>query len=133
MARANAGGTGSRPLLIALMAIAIAVGAGACSRSADKTASTDKPELTPTTPSIGPPPAQPAPEMPPKASTVFESSQTPGAPANATNGAPPNAGSTGQGSDPTAKESMSKAEESTAMPKPAQANDHSTLATDGKK
>ncbi|MGH8714579.1 MAG: hypothetical protein ACREYB_11295 [Casimicrobiaceae bacterium] len=114
------------------MAIAIAVSAQACSRSADKTASADKPELTPTTPSIGPPPTQPAAEMPPKASTVFENSQAATTPPNAASATAPAAGATGQGSDPSAKEPMSKAEESAAMPKPGQANDHSTLATDKK-
>ncbi len=125
MARAAVSSAGSRPILAMVAAIAIAVSVAACGQSADKSASADKPELTPTTPSIGPPPAQPAPEMPPKASTVFENSQTPTT--------PPAAGSTAQGSDQIGKEPMSKAEESTAMPKPAQANDHSTLATDSKK
>jgi hypothetical protein len=44
----------------------------------------------------------------------------------------PPAEETPKGSDPNAKEPMTKEEESTAMPKPAQANDHSTTATDGK-
>ncbi len=94
-----------------------------------------KPELTPTTPAIAPPPADPAPVMPPKADTVLETPSQP-ASSGAGVGVPPKeqppAEQTPKGSDPNAKEPMSKEEESTAMPKPAQANDHSTTATDGK-
>lgn len=119
---------------ILLVAIAIAVGIAACDRSSDRSASV-KPELTPTPPAIAPPPANPAPVMPPKADTVLgASSQTTVAtPAASSAGdQPPTADQTAKGSDPKAKEPMSKDEESTAMPKPAQANDHSTTATDSK-
>jgi len=119
------------PVLLA--AIAIALGIAACDRSPDKSAAA-KPELTPTAPAIAPPSANPAPVMPPKAASVLETpSQTAAA-------SPPSpspekqapAEETPKGSDPKAKEPMTKEEESTAMPKPAQANDHSTTATDGK-
>jgi hypothetical protein len=44
----------------------------------------------------------------------------------------PNTGLTANANDQPQK-SMSKQEESTSMPQPAQANDHSTVAGDGKK
>lgn len=120
------------PILVVLMAIAIAVGTAGCDRPGDKSASV-KPELTPTAPAIGPPPANPAPVMPPKADAVLETpSQTAAAPPSESAEKRPPAEQTPQGSDPKAKEPMSKEEESTAMPKPAQANDHSTTATDSK-
>jgi hypothetical protein len=118
---------------VVLAAILIAVGIAACDRSPDRSASV-KPELTPTTPAIAPPPADPAPVMPPKADAVLETpSQTAAAapPSDSGEKQPP-AEQTPKGSDPNAKEPMSKEEESTAMPKPAQANDHSTTATDAK-
>ena len=130
--RAAAGTNGARtPVLLA--AIAIAVGIAACDRSPDRSAAL-KPELTPTPPSIAPPPANPAPVMPPKAAAVLET------PPQTAAAAPPSesaekqspAEQTPKGSDPNAKEPMTKEEESTAMPKPAQANDHSTTATDAK-
>jgi hypothetical protein len=119
------------PVLLA--EIAIAVGIAACDRSPDKSAAV-KPELTPTAPSIAPPPANPAPVMPPQAAAVLETpSQTAAVPAaNSAVGQPAAADQTAKGSDPKAKEPMTKEEESTAMPKPAQANDHSTTATDSK-
>ena len=110
-----------------LTAMAIALGVAACDRAPDKSAAA-KPELTPTTPAIGPPPAQPVTVMPPQASAVLEQ------PASSSAGAAaPSPDRTASGSDPNAKEPMTKAEESTAMPMPAQANDHSTLGTDAKK
>jgi hypothetical protein len=118
------------PVLLA--AIAIAVGIAACDRSPDRSAAV-KPELTPTPPAIAPPPASPAPVMPPKASAVLEPpSQTAAAPSSESTEKQAPAEQTPKGSDANAKEPMSKDEESTAMPKPAQANDHSTTATDGK-
>lgn len=108
-------------------AIAIAVGIAACNRAPDKSASA-KAELTPTAPAISPPPAQPAPVMPPRASAVFEPSASGGQPAAA-----PSADNVAKASDPNAKEPMTKSEESAAMPLPAQANDHSTVVDDGKK
>lgn len=112
--------------------IVIAVGIAACDRSPERSASA-KPELTPTAPAIAPPPANPAPVMPPKADAALEAQTTAAAPAVNSGGVQPaTADQTAKGSDPNAKEPMSKEEESTAMPKPAQANDHSTTATDGK-
>jgi hypothetical protein len=71
--------------------------------------------------------------MPPKADAVLVTpSQTATAPASESGEKQAPAEQKPQGSDPTAKEPMSKEEESTAMPKPAQANDHSTTAADGK-
>src|SRR6478672_12169244 len=119
------------PVLLA--AIAIAVGVAACDRSPERSAAV-KPELTPTSPAIAPPSASPAPVMPPKAASVLETpSQTAAAvpPSQPPEKQTP-AEETAKGSDPNAKEPMTKEEESTAMPKPAQANDHSTTATDGK-
>ena len=117
---------------VVLAAIAIALGVAACDRSPDRSAAA-KPELTPTTPAIAPPPANPAPVMPPKAASVLETpSQTAAAPPSESAEKQPSAEQTSKGSDPNAKEPMTKAEESTAMPKPGQANDHSTTATDGK-
>jgi hypothetical protein len=130
-------------LPLALTAIVIAVGIAACDRPADKSASS-KPELTPTAPATGAPPANPPPVMPPAASAVVPASGSesvpstpekakaePGTPVDS-GGAKPDPAQTAQGGDATGKEPMSKAEESTAMPKPGQANDHSTTATDGK-
>jgi hypothetical protein len=119
------------PVVVA--AIALAVGVAACDRAPERSASV-KPELTPTPPAIAPPSAEPAPVMPPKADTVLESSsQTAAAPAvNSAGDQPAAADQTAKGSDPKAKETMTKEEESSAMPKPAQANDHSTTATDSK-
>jgi hypothetical protein len=119
------------PLLLA--AIAIAFGVAACDRSADRSASV-KPELTPTSPAIAPPPANPAPVMPPKADAVLQTPSQTAATAPSSDSAEkqPSAEQTPKGSDPKAKEPMTKEEESTAMPKPAQANDHSTTATDSK-
>ena len=94
-----------RKLPFLLTAIAIAVGIAACDRPADKSASATKPELTPTTPATGAPPANPAPVMPPPAATALEQSSGQNA-------------AQGQGGTP--------------VPKPAQANDHSTTTTDGK-
>jgi hypothetical protein len=112
--------------------IVIAVGIAACDRSPERSASA-KPELTPTAPAIAPAPANPAPVMPPKADAALEAQTTAAAPAVNSGGVQPaTADQTAKGSDPNAKEPMSKEEESTAMPKPAQANDHSTTATDGK-
>jgi hypothetical protein len=117
---------------VVLAAIAIAFGVAACDRSPDRSAAA-KPELTPTTPAIAPPPANPAPVMPPKAATVLETpSQTAAVPPSESAEKQPPADQTPKGRDPNAKEPMTKAEESTAMPKPGQANDHSTTATDGK-
>jgi hypothetical protein len=118
---------------IVLAAIAIAVGIAACDGSPDRSASV-KPELTPTAPAIAPPPANPAPVMPPKADAVLETPSQTAAAAPSSDAAEkqPPGEQTPKGSDPNAKEPMSKEEESTAMPKPAQANDHSTTATDGK-
>jgi hypothetical protein len=120
------------PLFLA--AIAIAVGIAACDRSPDRSASV-KPELTPTAPAIAPPPANPAPVMPPQADAVLEtpSQSAVGAPSSDSAEKQLSADQTPKGSDPNAKEPMSKEEESTAMPKPAQANDHSTTATDSKR
>jgi len=82
--------------------------------------------------------------MPPSAEAVVQQSgpaSNPSAPEKAkpAQGTPvgsgdskPDSAQTAQGGDPTGKQSMSKDEESTAMPKPGQANDHSTTATDGK-
>jgi hypothetical protein len=127
-----------RPLAAMLAAIAIAVGTTACNRAPDQSAAA-KPELTPTAPAIGAPPASPAPVMPPKAARVFEpsaagpESQPSSSGPAAQSGTEKTAGAeTAKGDDPNAKEPMSQREESSAMPKPAQANDHSTLATDGK-
>ena len=119
------------PVLLA--AIAIAVGIGACDRSPDRSAAV-KPELTPTAPAIASPSANPAPVMPPKADAVLGPSAqgTAGSSASAAGDQPAAADQTAKGSDPNAKEPMSKDEESNSMPKPAQANDHSTTATDGK-
>jgi hypothetical protein len=121
-----------------LTAIAMAVSIAACDRSSDRTASA-KPELTPTPPAVGAPPAEPAAVMPPNASAVLEPSSGKNTAQPSETGTPvgsgtdkPDAAQTAQGSDPSAKEPMTKQEESTAMPKPAQANDHSTTATDGK-
>ena len=116
-----------------MAAIAIALGVAACDRPGDKSASV-KPELTPTAPAIAPPPANPAPVMPPKADAVLEtpSQTTATAPSSDSAEKQAPAEQTPQGSDPKAKEPMSKEDESIAMPKPAQANDHSTTATDGK-
>jgi hypothetical protein len=123
-----------------LAVIAISVGTAACNRAPDQSASA-KPELTPTAPATGSPPANPAPVMPPKAATVFEPSATgssvpqppaTGPTAQSGGDKAASADETAKGDDPNAKASMSQREESTAMPKPAQANDHSTLATDGK-
>jgi hypothetical protein len=120
------------PVPVALVAMAIAFGIAACDRSPDKSASA-KPELTPTAPAIAPPSANPAPVMPPKADAVLETpSQTAAAPPSESAEKQPPSEQTPNGGDPKAKEPMSKEEESTAMPKPAQANDHSTTATDGK-
>ena len=117
---------------VVLAAIAIAVGIAACDRSPDRSAAV-KPELTPTSPAIAPPPADPAPVMPPKADAVLgPSAQATAGSAASSAGDQPAADQTAKGSDPNAKEPMSKEEESSAMPKPAQANDHSTTATDGK-
>ena len=127
----------------ALTVAAITVGIAACDRPADKSASA-KPELTPTAPAIGAPPANPPAVMPPPAATVMPPSAGDSVAAAAdkakpeagtpvdSSGAKPDPAQTAQGSDPTAKQPMTKEEESTAMPKPAQANDHSTTATDGK-
>lgn len=127
-----------RQIPVVLTVIAIAVGIAACDRTPDRSASA-KPELTPTPPAIGAPPAEPAPVMPPKASAVLESSSGQNPAQKSGTGTPvgsggdkPDPAQTAQGSDPNAKEPMTKEEESTAMPKPAQANDHSTTATDGK-
>jgi hypothetical protein len=127
-----------RQIPAVLTAIAIAVGVAACDRSSDRTASA-RPELMPTPPAVGAPPAEPAAVMPPKASAVLEPSSGQNAPQPSETGTPvgsggdkPDPAQTAQGSDPNAKEPMTKEEESTAMPKPAQANDHSTTATDGK-
>ena len=111
-----------RRALALLAGLAVAVGVAACNRTADEQTAANKAELESTTPKIGPPPAQPAPVMPPKAGTVFDQStdQSGSATGNATASA----------GDPGAKEPMSKAQESTAMPMPAQANDHSTTSTD---
>ncbi len=118
------------PVLLA--AIAIAVGIAACDRSPERSAAV-KPELTPTSPAIAPAPANPAPVMPPKADAVLGPSAQGTAGSAATSaGDQPAADQTAKGSDPNAKEPMTKEEESTAMPKPAQANDHSTTATDAK-
>jgi hypothetical protein len=71
--------------------------------------------------------------MPPKADAVLETpAQTAAAPPSESAEKQSSAEGSPKGSDPNAKEPMSKEEESTAMPKPAQANDHSTTATDGK-
>ena len=117
---------------VVLAALAIAVGIAACDRSPDQSASV-KPELTPTAPAIAPPPANPAPVMPPKADAVLETpSQTAAGAPSSDSVEKSSAEQTPKGSDSQAKEPMTKDEESTAMPKPAQANDHSTTATDGK-
>jgi hypothetical protein len=128
---------------VVLAAIAIAVGVAACDRSPDRSASV-QPELTPTTPAIAPPPANPPPVMPPPAATALppsgsESTASPPEKATAEKGTPVDSvgakadpAQAAQGSDPTAKQPMNKDEESIAMPKPAQANDHSTTATDAK-
>lgn len=115
-----------------LAAVAIAVGIAACDRP-DRSAAT-KPELMPTAPAIAPPPANPAPVMPPKADTVLGTPpQAAAAPSADSAATQQPAARTAQGSDPNAKEPMTKEEESAAMPKPAQANDHSTTATDAKR
>lgn len=126
-----------------LVAIALAIGIAACDRAPEKSAAA-KPELIPTPPAVGAPPANPAPVLPPPAATVMPpsgSESTASAPDKAkpeqgtpvdSGSAKPDPGQTAQGSDPTAKQPMSKEEESTAMPKPGQANDHSTTATDAK-
>ena len=121
------------PMPLVLAAIALAVGIAACDRSSERSASA-KPELTPTAPAIAPPPANPAPVMPPKADAVLETppQTAAAAPPSESVEKQPAAEQTAQGSDPKAKEPMTKQEEVTAMPKPAQANDHSTTATDGK-
>lgn len=132
-----------RRMPVALTAIALAIGIAACDRAPDKSASA-KPELIPTPPAVGAPPANPAPVMPPPAATAISASgsestvSTPekakveqGTPVDS-GSAKPDPGQTAQGGDPTAKQPLSKEEESTAMPKPGQANDHSTTATDGK-
>jgi hypothetical protein len=56
----------------------------------------------------------------------------PTATAEPSSAAKPNAALTASANDQPQK-SMNKQEESTSMPQPAQANDHSTLAGDGKK
>jgi hypothetical protein len=129
------------PAVLAVIAVAFSV--ASCDRAPDKSAAA-KPELIPTPPAIAAPPANPPPVMPPPAANVLPSSgsealpSTPekakpetGTPADS-GGDKPDASKTAQGSDPTAKQAMSKDEEANAMPKPAQANDHSTTATDGK-
>lgn len=127
-----------RQIPVVLTAIAIAIAVAACDRSPDRSAAA-KPELTPTPPAIGAPPVEPAPVMPPNASAVLEPSSGQNPAQTFGTGTPVGSGGdkldpaqTAQGSNPNAKESMTKEEESTAMPKPAQANDHSTTATDGK-
>ena len=72
--------------------------------------------------------------MPPKADAVLQTPSQTAATAPSSDSAEkqPSAEQTAKGSDPKAKEPMSKEEESAAMPKPAQANDHSTTATDSK-
>ncbi len=124
------------PFVLAAMAIAVCI--AGCDRPADKSAAA-KPELTPTPPAIANPSANPPAVMPPPAATALSPSAGEGAastPEKSTpvdsGGTKPEPGQTAQGSDPTAKQSMTKEEESTAMPKPAQANDHSTTATDSK-
>ncbi len=118
---------------VVLAAIAMGAVVAGCDRPPERSASA-KPELTPTTPAVGAPPAQPAPVMPPKADTVFEAPSGSQTTRSADSGGDQHsaADAAANGSDPNAKQPMSKDEESTAMPKPAQANDHSTTATDGK-
>ena len=116
-------GTLARRLLAMLAGLAVAVGVASCNRTADNQSTVDKAALEPTAPKIGPPPAQPAPVMPPKADAVFDQSTAQSGPASSSS----TAGSTG---DSGAKEPMTKAQESNAMPMPAQANDHSTTTTD---
>lgn len=126
---------------VSLTAFALAVGIVACDRTPDKSAAVNsekaaaKPELTPTAPAIGAPPANPPAVMPPAASAALENSNAsaaPQPPGTTPVDTKPPADQTANGSDPSAKQPMKEGEESTAMPKPAQANDHSTLATDGK-
>ena len=127
-----AGTANHRRITVVLAAIAIGITVAACDRAADKPASA-KPELTPTSPAVGPPPDQPEPVMPPKADAVLETPSQPVAAAPPSDSAEKQSSEpTAKGSDRSAKEPMSKDEESTAMPKPGQANDHSTTATDGK-
>ena len=141
--RISATSANVRRMPVALTAIALAMGIAACDRAPDKSASA-KPELIPTPPAIGAPPANPAPVMPPSAATVMtptgsdstastleKTKPEQGTPVDS-GGARPDPGQTAQGGDPTAKQPLTKEEESTAMPKPGQANDHSTTATDGK-
>lgn len=131
-----------RKLPFVLVVVAIAVSIAGCDRPADKSAAA-KPELTPTAPAIASPPANPPAVMPPSAATALQPSEGQGtptpdkaAPENGTpvdsGGAKPDPAQTAQGNDPTGKQPMTKAEESNAMPKPGQANDHSTTATDRK-
>jgi hypothetical protein len=132
-----------RKLPCVLAAAAIAVCIAGCDRPADKSVAA-KPELTPTPPAIAGPSANPPPVMPPPASTALPPTAGQGTPSPAEKAAPekgtpvdadgakPDPAQTAQGSDPTAKQPMTKDEESNAMPKPAQANDHSTTATDSK-
>jgi hypothetical protein len=128
--RAAASINGARtPVLLA--AIAIAIGISGCDRSPDRSAAA-KPELTPTAPAIAPPPANPPPVMPPKAAAVLETPAQTAAAAPPSESAEKQSSAAPTGSDAKAKEPMTKEEESTAMPKPGQANDHSTTATDGK-
>ncbi|HEY2863081.1 MAG TPA: hypothetical protein VGK37_05630 [Casimicrobiaceae bacterium] len=125
----------TRSIGVSLAAMLLALGVVACDRTPDKSAAAAKPELTPTTPAIGAPPANPPPIMPPPASAALENSAAnpaPQPPGTTPVDARPPADQTANGSDPSAKQPMKAGEESTAMPKPAQANDHSTLATDGK-
>ncbi len=104
--------------VLSLIAV-LALGLGACSRS-DQTATQRLAARTP-----APPPAS--------------SSPTPGTAAQSqdvhkdgtSSGATTNSAETASGSDPP-MDSMDKDEESKSMPRPGQANDHSTLAQDPK-
>jgi hypothetical protein len=101
------------PVAAALLVAAAVAGLAGCNRTGDQPVPAPKVSQAPG--SEVPPVA--APDTTPKASEVFKA------------GAPPEQTSTN--AQPTdASHQLTKQEESTAMPMPGQANDHSTLAKD---
>jgi hypothetical protein len=102
-----------KPIAAALLVAAAVTGLVGCNRSGDQQVPAPKVSQAP---GVDVPPVA-APDTTPKASEVFKA------------GAPPEQTSTN--ARPTdASHQLTKQEESTAMPMPGQANDHSTLAKD---
>src|SRR5215470_7409161 len=93
-----------------LAAVAAASMFGGCDQTEPRFADRDKTSSQPTSKSTAAPPTSPTPQE-----------RQPAAPAETAN------------ANAQPMKSMTKQEESTSMPQPAQANDHSTLAGDGKK